>query len=84
MHDREKPHCAIVAAKPTNKAGAPAAEPSAGTRPPIIDRFRARHPRVILRVDTASSPMFDNPGLRSRKYDLVLARLLMSCRSAAF
>ena len=27
MHDREKSHSAIVAAKPTNKAGAPAAEP---------------------------------------------------------
>jgi DNA-binding transcriptional LysR family regulator len=41
---------------------------------PIIDRFRARHPRVILQVDTAASPVFDDPGLRSRKYDLVLAR----------
>ena len=27
MHDREKSHSAIVAAKPTNKAGANAAEP---------------------------------------------------------
>jgi group II intron reverse transcriptase/maturase len=27
MHDREKSHSAIVAAKPTNKAGSPAAEP---------------------------------------------------------
>ena len=27
MHDREKSHSAIVAAKPTNKAGATAAEP---------------------------------------------------------
>ena len=27
MHDREKSHSAIVAAKPTNKAGVPAAEP---------------------------------------------------------
>jgi RNA-directed DNA polymerase len=35
MHDREKSHSAIVAAKPTNKAGAPAAEPAeprAGTK----------------------------------------------------
>jgi hypothetical protein len=35
MHDREKSHSAIVAAKPTNKAGAPAAEPvepRAGTK----------------------------------------------------
>jgi len=43
---------------------------------PIIDRFFAHHPRVALRVDTASSPMFDDPGLRNRKYDLVLARVL--------
>jgi len=35
MHDREKSHSAIVAAKPTNKAGSPAAEPvepRAGTK----------------------------------------------------
>ena len=35
MHDREKSHTAIVAAKPTNKAGLPAAEPvepRAGTK----------------------------------------------------
>src|SRR5450631_4377356 len=35
MHDREKSHFAIVAAKPTNKAGANAAEPvepRAGTK----------------------------------------------------
>jgi len=35
MHDREKSHSAIVAAKPTNKAGSPAAEPAeprAGTK----------------------------------------------------
>jgi DNA-binding transcriptional LysR family regulator len=44
---------------------------------PIIDQFFARYPRVALRVDTASSPMFDDPGLRNRKYDLVLARALI-------
>lgn len=43
---------------------------------PIIDQFFARYPRVVLRVDTASSPMFDDPGLRNRKYDLMLARVL--------
>src|SRR6516164_337903 len=35
MHDREKSHSAIIAAKPTNKAGSPAAEPvepRAGTK----------------------------------------------------
>src|SRR6516165_7403258 len=35
MHDREKSHSAIVAAKPTNKVGSPAAEPvepRAGTK----------------------------------------------------
>jgi len=31
MHDREKSDSAIVATKPTNKAGQPAAEPRAGT-----------------------------------------------------
>jgi RNA-directed DNA polymerase len=35
MHDREKSHSAIVAVKPTNNAGSPAAEPvepRAGTK----------------------------------------------------
>src|SRR5262245_13902180 len=45
--------------------------------PPIIDLFIARYPHVVLRVDTTSSPMFDDPGLRNRKYDLVLARVLI-------
>jgi DNA-binding transcriptional LysR family regulator len=45
--------------------------------PPILDLFFAKYPRVAVRVDTASSPMFDDPGLRNRKYDLVLARVLI-------
>jgi DNA-binding transcriptional LysR family regulator len=44
---------------------------------PIMDLFFARYPRVVLRVDTASSPMFDDPGLRNRKYDLMLVRVLI-------
>jgi len=41
---------------------------------PIIDQFSADHPGVVLRVDTLPSPAIDNPGLRERKYDLVLGR----------
>jgi DNA-binding transcriptional LysR family regulator len=42
--------------------------------PPVLERFSAKYPRVILRVDTVPSPAINDPGLRDRKFDLVLGR----------
>lgn len=42
--------------------------------PPVIERFSVKCPRVALRVDTVPSPAINDPGLRDRKYDLVLGR----------
>jgi DNA-binding transcriptional LysR family regulator len=44
--------------------------------PPIIEHFRRQHPRVVLHVDNVTSPAIRFPGLRDRKYDLVLARFV--------
>jgi DNA-binding transcriptional LysR family regulator len=45
--------------------------------PPIIEHFSRQHPRVVLHVDSVPSPAIRVPGLRDRKYDLILARLVM-------
>jgi len=42
--------------------------------PPVIERFCAKYPRVVLRVETVPSPAINDPGLRDRKFDLVLGR----------
>ena len=44
------------------------------TLPHIIEHFARRHPRVVLHVDTMPSPAVGLPGLRDRRYDLVLTR----------
>jgi DNA-binding transcriptional LysR family regulator len=41
---------------------------------PIIDRYFARYPRVVPRVETLPSPAINYQGLHDRKYDLVLGR----------
>src|SRR5262249_36452255 len=41
---------------------------------PIIERFYARHPRAALRTEMVPSPAINDPGLRDRRYDLVLGR----------
>lgn len=41
---------------------------------PIIERFYARHPRAALRTEMVPSPAINDPGLRERRYDLVLGR----------
>jgi DNA-binding transcriptional LysR family regulator len=41
--------------------------------PLVIEHFRRQHPRVALQVDTVPAPAIRLPGLRDRKYDLVLA-----------
>jgi len=45
--------------------------------PPIIEHFSRQHPRVVLHVDSVPSPAIRFPGLRDRKFDLILARLVM-------
>src|SRR2546421_1586335 len=45
--------------------------------PPIIEHFSRQHPRVALHVDSMPSPAIRFPGLRDRKYDLILARSVM-------
>jgi DNA-binding transcriptional LysR family regulator len=41
---------------------------------PIVERFCVTYPAVVLRVETLPSPAINDPGLRDRKYDLVLGR----------
>jgi DNA-binding transcriptional LysR family regulator len=43
--------------------------------PDIIKHFARAHPRVAVHLDTMPSPATRLPGLRDRRYDLVLARL---------
>src|SRR5215472_14477223 len=63
MHDREKSHSAVVAAKPTNKAGQPAAEPvepragtkrNAGEQSTHRTQGRARVTQALVRVRKAA------------------------------
>jgi DNA-binding transcriptional LysR family regulator len=44
--------------------------------PAIIERFFEQYSRVVIHVSHVSTPGMDDPGLRERKYDLILARLL--------
>jgi DNA-binding transcriptional LysR family regulator len=49
---------------------------SATILPEIIKRFSKRYPRVVLRVDDATAPAAELPGLLDRRYDLILVRLV--------
>ena len=42
--------------------------------PRIVERFLQQYPRVILDVEGVASPAIKSPGLRDRRYDLVIAR----------
>jgi DNA-binding transcriptional LysR family regulator len=44
--------------------------------PPIIEHFSRQHPRAVLHVENVPSPAIRFPGLRDRKFDLLLARKL--------
>ena len=48
---------------------------AAAILPTAIERFSRRYPRVVLNFDEVPAPSTDFPGLRERKYDLVLARI---------
>ena len=50
---------------------------SAAILPPIVHRFMQQYPRVILHVNDVPPPTRDLAGLRDRKHDLVLNRLVM-------
>ena len=41
---------------------------------PVVERFSGKYPAVVLRVDTLPSPAINDPGLRDRRYDLVMGR----------
>ncbi|HEY1544189.1 MAG TPA: LysR family transcriptional regulator [Xanthobacteraceae bacterium] len=49
---------------------------SATLVPQIILRFSALYPRVVVHVDDWTAPAVELPGLRDRKYDLILVRLV--------
>jgi len=42
--------------------------------PRIAQRFTEKYPRVVLHVEDVPSPAIRSPGLRERRYDLILAR----------
>jgi DNA-binding transcriptional LysR family regulator len=44
--------------------------------PQIALRFSQQYPRVVLNVDDLTAPAIDLPGLRDRKYDCILVRLV--------
>jgi DNA-binding transcriptional LysR family regulator len=48
---------------------------SATALPLIMQRFAGKYPRVTLHVEDVPSPAIKSPGLRERKFDLILARL---------
>jgi DNA-binding transcriptional LysR family regulator len=57
------------------KIGCP--EGIAAILPPILESFARKYPRVVLHVDQVSTATLELPGLRQRKFDLVVALLLM-------
>ena len=51
-------------------------ETIAGTcLPPLLQRFSERHPHVVVNIEDVPSPAIKSPGLRERKFDLMLARI---------
>ena len=52
-------------------------EAVAAILPPILESFSREYPRVVLRVDPVNTATLELPGLRERKFDLVVALLLM-------
>jgi DNA-binding transcriptional LysR family regulator len=56
------------------KIGCP--EAIAAILPPILESFSRQYPHVVLHVDHVSTATLELPGLRERKFDLVVALLL--------
>ena len=49
---------------------------SATLVPRVLLRFSEQYPRVIVHLDDWTAPAVELPGLRSRKYDLIMVRLV--------
>ena len=49
---------------------------SATLVPRVLLRFCERYPRVIVHLDDWTAPAVELPGLRGRKYDLIMVRLV--------
>ena len=56
------------------KIGCP--EAIAAILPPILESFSRQYPRVVLHVDPVNTATLELPGLRERKFDLIVALLL--------
>jgi DNA-binding transcriptional LysR family regulator len=56
------------------KIGCP--EAIAAILPPVVESFSRQYPRVVLHVEQVSTATLELPGLRERKFDLVVALLL--------
>src|ERR1700722_423727 len=56
------------------KIGCP--EAIAAILPPILERFSRQYPRVVLSVGLEATATLELPGLRERRFDLVVALLL--------
>ena len=57
------------------KIGCP--EAVAAILPPILESFSRKYPRVVLSVGQVDTATLELPGLRARRFDLVMALLLM-------
>jgi DNA-binding transcriptional LysR family regulator len=60
------------------KIGCP--EAIAAILPPILESFSRQYPRVVLHVDPVNTATLELPGLRERKFDLIVALLLLTSR----
>src|SRR5262249_51775475 len=45
--------------------------------PPLLHRFSQRYPRVVVHIEEVPRPAMDVSGLRERRLDLILGRLMM-------
>jgi hypothetical protein len=99
MHDCEKSHSAIVAAKPTNKAGVPAAEPvepraaterNAGEQSTHRTQSRARVSQALDRVRQSRKAQEEGevhrtlPPSQHRSVPGVVLRAQTRCRTGAW
>jgi DNA-binding transcriptional LysR family regulator len=50
-------------------------EAIAAILPPILEDFSQRYPRVVMLVDQVGTTTLELPGLRQRRFDLVIGRL---------
>jgi DNA-binding transcriptional LysR family regulator len=51
--------------------------------PPLLHRFNRRYPRVVVHVEEVPRPALDVSGLRDRKLDLILGRMMMPVMDTA-